>query len=108
MISDDALAEVTPPLIIAQTASYFGLSIEDLTGSSRSRTLVSARQIAMYLCREMTSMSLEKIGVQFGGRHHTTVMNAFDKISDQMAQQQSIYNKVTELTARIKQQANAG
>ena len=61
---------------MGQTASYFGLSIDDLCGTSRSRVLVTARQIAMYLCRELTDLSLPKIGQQFGGRDHTTVINA--------------------------------
>ena len=65
---------------MAQTAAYFGLTIEDLCGSSRSRVLVTARQIAMYLCRELTDLSLPKIGQQFGGRDHTTVMHADRKI----------------------------
>ncbi len=97
--------EITAAAIIAQTASYFGLTIDDLCGQSRSRVLVTARQIAMYLCRELTDMSLPKIGQQFGGRDHTTVMHANRKIRELMAERRSIYNQVTELTARIKQQA---
>ncbi|KWW97859.1 chromosomal replication initiator protein DnaA [Carbonactinospora thermoautotrophica] len=98
-------SEITPSLIIAQTAAYFGLSMEDLCGTSRSRVLVTARQIAMYLCRELTDMSLPKIGQQFGGRDHTTVMHADRKIRSLMAERRSIYNQVTELTNRIKSQA---
>ena len=97
-------AEITAAAIIAQTANYFGLTIDDLCGSSRSRVLVTARQIAMYLCRELTEMSLPKIGQQFGGRDHTTVMHANRKIRELMAERRSIYNQVTELTNRIKQQ----
>jgi chromosomal replication initiator protein len=100
--------EVTAPLIMGQTASYFGLSIDDLCGTSRSRVLVTARQIAMYLCRELTDLSLPKIGQQFGGRDHTTVMHAEKKIRSLMAERRSIYNQVTELTNRIKQQALSG
>ena len=66
--------QITAATIMGQTASYFGLSIDDLCGTSRSRVLVTARQIAMYLCRELTDLSLPKIGQQFGGRDHTTVM----------------------------------
>jgi chromosomal replication initiator protein len=66
---------------------------------------VSARQIAMYLCRELTELSLPKIGQQFGGRDHTTVMHADRKIRQQMAERRNIYNQVRELTNRIKQQA---
>lgn len=104
LITDDDTAEITAAAIIAQTANYFGLTIDDLCGSSRSRVLVTARQIAMYLCRELTDMSLPKIGQQFGGRDHTTVMHANRKIRELMAERRSIYNQVTELTNRIKQQ----
>jgi chromosomal replication initiator protein len=90
---------------MARTAAYFGLSMEDLCGSSRSRVLVTARQIAMYLCRELTEMSLPKIGQQFGGRDHTTVMHADRKIRQLMAERRSVYNQVTELTNRIKNQS---
>jgi chromosomal replication initiator protein len=99
--------QITAATIMGQTAAYFGLSIEDLCGSSRSRVLVSARHIAMYLCRELTDLSLPKIGQQFGGRDHTTVINADRKIRALMAERRSIYNQVTELTNRIKQQARA-
>jgi chromosomal replication initiator protein len=101
---DDQATEITPAVVIAQTAAYFGLTIDDLCGSSRSRVLVTARQIAMYLCRELTDLSLPKIGQQFGGRDHTTVMHANKKIAGQMAERRSTYNQVTELTSRIKQQ----
>ena len=97
--------EITAATIMGQTASYFGLSIDDLCGTSRSRVLVTARQIAMYLCRELTDLSLPKIGQQFGGRDHTTVINADRKIRSLMAERRSIYTQVTELTNRIKQQA---
>ncbi|MCC2333915.1 chromosomal replication initiator protein DnaA [Cellulomonas wangsupingiae] len=104
LISDDQTQEITSTTVIGQTAAYFGLSIEDLCGSSRSRVLVTARQIAMYLCRELTDLSLPKIGQAFGGRDHTTVMHANRKIRELMAERRSIYNQVTELTNRIKQQ----
>jgi chromosomal replication initiator protein len=100
--------QITATTIMGQTASYFGLSIDDLCGTSRSRVLATARQIAMYLCRELTDLSLPKIGQQFGGRDHTTVMYADRKIRSLMAERRSIYNQVTELTNRIKQQARSG
>jgi chromosomal replication initiator protein len=100
--------DINAAAIMGQTASYFGLSIDDLCGSSRSRVLVTARQIAMYLCRELTDMSLPKIGQQFGGRDHTTVMHAERKIRSLMAERRAIFNQVTELTNRIKQQALSG
>ena len=81
------------------------LTIEDLCGQSRTHVLVTARQIAMYLCRELTDLSLPKIGQQFGGRDHTTVMHADRKIRTLMAERRSVFNQVTELTNRIKQQA---
>jgi len=105
LVPTDSGPEITAALIMAQTAAYFGLSIEDLQGSSRSRVLVSARQIAMYLCREMTELSLPKIGQQFGGRDHTTVMHADRKIRTLMTERRSVFNQVTELTNRVKQQA---
>ncbi|WP_326604773.1 chromosomal replication initiator protein DnaA [Streptomyces sp. NBC_01800] len=99
---EDSAPEITASAIMAATADYFGLTVEDLCGSSRSRVLVTARQIAMYLCRELTDLSLPKIGAQFGGRDHTTVMHADRKIRALMAERRSIYNQVTELTNRIK------
>jgi chromosomal replication initiator protein len=108
LIPDSAGPEVTSALIMAQTAAYFGLTMDDLCGSSRSRVLVNARQIAMYLCRELTDLSLPKIGQQFGGRDHTTVMHADRKIRQLMAERRSVYNQVTELTNRIKSQARQG
>ena len=104
MLADQAGPEISLATIMTQTALYFGLTIDDLCGQSRSRVLVTARQIAMYLSRELTDMSLPKIGQQFGGRDHTTVMHAERKIRDLMAQRHSVYQQVTELTARIKQQ----
>lgn len=99
---EESAPEITAPAIMAATADYFGLTVDDLCGSSRSRVLVTARQIAMYLCRELTDLSLPKIGAQFGGRDHTTVMHADRKIRALMAERRSIYNQVTELTNRIK------
>ncbi|MGW0942697.1 chromosomal replication initiator protein DnaA [Streptomyces sp. NPDC002623] len=99
---DDSTPEITSTAIMSATADYFGLTIEDLCGSSRGRQLVTARQIAMYLCRELTDLSLPKIGALFGGRDHTTVMHADRKIRNLMAERRSIYNQVTELTNRIK------
>ncbi|WEO96425.1 chromosomal replication initiator protein DnaA [Streptomyces sp. FXJ1.172] len=99
---EDSAPEITATAIMGATADYFGLTVEDLCGTSRGRALVTARQIAMYLCRELTDLSLPKIGAQFGGRDHTTVMHADRKIRALMAERRSIYNQVTELTNRIK------
>jgi len=94
---------ISPVDIINHTADYFKLTVDDLYGSSRSQAVATARQIAMYLCRELTNLSLPKIGQLFGNRDHTTVMYANKKISELMKERRSIYNQVTELTARIKQ-----
>ncbi|WP_165066314.1 chromosomal replication initiator protein DnaA [Marisediminicola senii] len=94
---------IAPVDIINHTADYFKLTVDDLYGSSRSQAVATARQIAMYLCRELTNLSLPKIGQLFGNRDHTTVMYANKKISELMKERRSIYNQVTELTSRIKQ-----
>jgi chromosomal replication initiator protein len=105
LITDPEGEDITPALIMSQTANYFSVSIEALCSADRSRVLVNARQIAMYLCRELTDLSLPKIGQLFGGRDHTTVMHANRKIREQMAEKRSTFNQVTELTNRIKQKA---
>ncbi|MFW6640543.1 chromosomal replication initiator protein DnaA [Nocardiopsis algeriensis] len=103
LVPSSEVPEITAGSIMSQTAAYFGLTVEDLCGTSRSRVLVTARQIAMYLCRELTDLSLPKIGQQFG-RDHTTVMHADRKVRALMAERRSIYNQVHELTSRIKDQ----
>jgi chromosomal replication initiator protein len=108
LIPEGGEPEITAALIIAQTAAYFGVSIDDLTGPSRGRHLVMARQIAMYLCRELTELSLPKIGAQFGNRDHTTVMYADRKINQLLAERRAVFNQVSELTNRIKMQARQG
>ncbi|MDQ0614630.1 chromosomal replication initiator protein [Microbacterium sp. W4I4] len=92
---------ISPTDIITATAAYFKLTVDDLYGSSRSQQIAGARQIAMYLCRERTSLSLPKIGQLFGNRDHTTVMYACKKISELMKERRSIYNQVTEITTQI-------
>lgn len=106
LITDTEGTKITPAIILGQTAAYFGLSIEALCSADRSRVLVNARQIAMYLCRELTDLSLPKIGQLFGGRDHTTVMHAERKIRELMAERRSTFMQVTELTNRIKQQTH--
>ena len=108
LIPDGTDAEVSAQLIIAETAGYFDVSVEALSGSSRTQPLVLARQIAMYLCRELTDLSLPKIGQEFGGKDHTTVMHADRKIRELMRKQRSVFNQVSELTNRIKQAAARG
>jgi chromosomal replication initiator protein len=101
IVDQDDANVVSPTDIITATAGYFKLSVDDLYGSSRSQAVAQARQIAMYLCRERTSLSLPKIGQLFGGRDHTTVMYAYKKISDLMKERRSIYNHVTDITAQL-------
>ncbi len=102
LISLDEDNEVQPTDIISHTAEYFDLSIDDLYGPSRAQQVATARQIAMYLCRELTPLSLPKIGQLFGGRDHTTVMYAHKKITQLITERRSIFNQVTELTTRVK------
>ncbi|GAA1176294.1 chromosomal replication initiator protein DnaA [Nesterenkonia xinjiangensis] len=104
LISDDHVQEITAEQIINATAEYYSFTVEDLMSKSRNRTLVTARQIAMYLLRELTEMSLPKIGQALGGRDHTTVIYAERKIRELMAERRAVFNQVTELTNKIKQQ----
>jgi chromosomal replication initiator protein len=99
-------APVTADLIISVTADYYGVSDAEIRSSSRSRPLVNARQAAMYLCRELTDLSLPKIGERFGGRDHSTVIHATNKIRHQLQERQSCYEQIQELTTRIRQQAS--
>ena len=98
-------SEIGVSLIMSETANYFGLTIEDLCSTSRTRQLVTARQIAMYLTRELTDLSLPKIGAAFGGRDHTTVIHANNKIAALMQERPAIYQQLQELTSRIKSAA---
>ncbi|MGI6878562.1 chromosomal replication initiator protein DnaA [Microbacterium sp. gxy059] len=92
---------VSPAEIIQATAAYFSLSVEDLHGPGRAQAIAQARQIAMYLCRERTNLSLPKIGQLFGGRDHTTVMYATKKITELMKERRQLYNQVQEITAQL-------
>jgi len=93
---------VTPELILDETAKMFGWTVEDLIGKSRRRPLVTARQIGMYVFRELTDYSYPRIAEVFGGRDHTTVMHAVDKIKSQMTERQQTFDQVNELIGRIK------
>jgi chromosomal replication initiator protein len=104
-IPDGSAPELTAEQIMDAVSEYFGVSVDELRGQSRSRVLVNARQVAMYLCRELTDMSLPRIGQAFGGRDHTTVMHADRKIRQQMAERRTLFNQIAELTNRIKQAA---
>ncbi len=107
LISDSDAPEITAATIMAVASEYFTVDIDDLVSASRSRELVNARQIAMYLCRELTDLSLPKIGELFGGRDHTTVMHAERKIRGLMTERLSVYNQITEMTSRIKLRARS-
>lgn len=97
--------EITPKMIVDETAKYFGLQSEDIMSTDRSRTVVNSRQIAMYLCRELTELSLPKVGEAFGGRDHTTVMHAVKKITNSMNEDSTTYQSVTEITNQIRRAA---
>ncbi len=105
MFPNETSREIGLQLIQDEVADYFDLTIEDLCSPSRTKDLVIARQIAMYLIRELTELSLPKIGTAFGGRDHTTVMHAVDKIAGLMQERRVIYDQVQELTTRIRSQA---
>ena len=101
-------ARVTSDLVVSVAAEYYDVTADEICSSSRSRPLVTARQMAMYLCRELTDLSLPKIGERFGGRDHSTVLYAMHKVRQQMKERQSCYQQVEELTTRIRQQAARG
>ncbi|WP_124054486.1 chromosomal replication initiator protein DnaA [Arcanobacterium ihumii] len=105
MISDPESVQITAGLVMAQTAAYFDITLEELKSQTRTRSLTTPRHIAMYLCREMTDLSLPKIAESFDRRDHTTVINALRKIEKMMAEKQHIFNQVSELTTRVKQSA---
>ena len=107
VITNPTGEEITSGLIMGQVADYFDMTIDDLCGESRRKNFVHPRHIAMYLCRELTELSLPNIGREFGGRDHTTVMSAHRKITTQMGERRETFNEVNELTSRIKQAALA-
>ena len=102
---DSGPGTISPDLIISEISRYFDLSVDQVLSLKRDRNLVHARHIAMYLCRELTDLSLPRIGLRFGGRDHSTVMHAYSKIRSLMAERRSTYNQIQELTARIRTQA---
>jgi chromosomal replication initiator protein len=106
LLPNESAGDIPPELIITETAEYYTLTRTELLGPSRSRPLVTARQVAMYLCRELTPLSLPKIGEVFGGRDHTTVMHADSKIRKLMGERAAVYSQIQELTARIRRRAS--
>jgi chromosomal replication initiator protein len=104
LISDATAMQISTAAIMAATAEYFETTVEELRGPGKTRALAQSRQIAMYLCRELTDLSLPKIGQDFG-RDHTTVMYAEKKIRGEMAERREVFDHVKELTTRIRQRA---
>jgi len=100
--SDKQPRPITPALILDKTAELFGFPIEELIGQSRRRPLVAARQISMYVFRELTDLSYPMIAKEFGGRDHTTVIHAFEKIRKQMGERRQTYEQVIQLTEAVK------
>jgi chromosomal replication initiator protein len=98
---------ITPQLILEETAKMFGFTVDELCGKSRRRPLVNARQISMYVFRELTDYSYPKIAEEFGGRDHTTVMHACEKIRAQMAEKRMVFDQVNDLISRIKHGAQS-
>ncbi|MGD0344714.1 MAG: chromosomal replication initiator protein DnaA [Acidimicrobiales bacterium] len=102
LVADRQPRRITGQQILEATADHFGFTIEELCSASRRRPLVIARQIGMYLFRTLTDFSYPAIAREFGGRDHTTVIHAYDKISGLMKERRQIYEQVTELTVRIR------
>ncbi|ALC04494.1 Chromosomal replication initiator protein DnaA [Corynebacterium deserti GIMN1.010] len=94
--------EITAPVIMEVTAEYFEISVDTLRGAGKTRAVAHARQLAMYLCRELTDMSLPRIGDVFGGKDHTTVMYADRKIRQEMTEKRDTYDEIQQLTQLIK------
>ena len=102
LINSNQPLPITPDVILSKTSEMYGFSIDELIGGSRRRPLVTARQISMYIFRELTELSYPAIAKEFGGRDHTTVIHAVDNISQLMAERREIYDQVTALTAAVK------
>ncbi len=102
IVSANQPRQITPQVILEATSQAFGFSVDELRGANRRRPLVTARQVSMYVFRELTEFSYPAIGREFGGRDHTTVMHAVEKISGLMRERHQIYNQVTDLIVRIK------
>lgn len=107
-LGEDETVEITVEIIQKETANYYDVSIEEIMSSARSRQITLARQIAMYLCRELTDLSLPAVGKEFGGRDHTTVMHANKKITQLMKSTPQIFEDISQLTNMIKETARRG
>jgi chromosomal replication initiator protein len=102
VLSDNQPRAITAKVILEATSVMFGFSVEELQGKSRRRPLVTARQVGMYVCREMTDLSYPAIAREYGGRDHTTVIHAVEKIGALMKERRQIFDQVTELIQSIK------
>jgi chromosomal replication initiator protein len=102
LLDADRPRQITPKVILDATAEAFGFPVEDLCGTSRRRPLVQARQISMYVFREITDFSYPAIAREFGGRDHTTVIHAVEKVAGLMKERRQVYDQVTELIYNIK------
>lgn len=102
ILPDAADIQITATTIMEVTIEYFGITMDTLTGAGKTRAVAHARQLAMYLCRELTDLSLPKIGAQFGGKDHTTVMYADRKIRKEMTEKRDTYDEIQQLTQLIK------
>ena len=105
LVRDAVSNDIDAATIMAVTAEYFNVTLDELCGPVKTKQIAMARQIAMYLCRELTDLTLPKIGATFGGRDHTTVMHATKKIRTELAERRQTYDHVQELTARIRDRA---
>ena len=102
LLSDSQARVLTPAAMLEVIASYFGFTVEALCSKSRQRPLVAARQVGMYVFREVTDLSYPAIAREFGKQDHTTVIHAVDKVTRLMREQQKVYDQVTDLVQRIK------
>jgi chromosomal replication initiator protein len=102
IIGDRGPRQITPQLILEASAEKYGFTVDDLRAKDRRRPLVTARQVGMYLFRELTDLSYPQIAKEFGGRDHTTVIHAYDKISALMKERQAIYDDVQSLIQTLK------
>lgn len=103
IISNKQNKQITIELIQDVVASYFNIRIEDFKSARRTRNITYPRQIAMYLCRKLTDMSLPRIGEEFGGRDHTTVIHAYEKISGALKEDEELKYTIKEITKRFSQ-----
>ena len=102
LLATERPRQITPKMILEATASEFGFAVDELCGPSRRRPLVNVRQIGMYVFRQVTDLSYPAIAREFGGRDHTTVIHAVERVSSLMKDRRQVYDQVTALIHRIK------